>query len=89
VGRLLRHRETDAKRLSFINAELSQAVVALKTACSQLTALLDRHPSDVHSALSRVDVNYILKLLAEREHVCRRIAAADGELRRLNLQKSQ
>jgi hypothetical protein len=88
IGKLLRHRDVDVKRLSFVNAELSQAAVALKTASSQLTALLDRHPSEAHSALSRVDINHILKLLGEREHLCRKIAAADGELRRMNAQNS-
>jgi hypothetical protein len=83
IGRIYRHKTADRHRLSFIDAELSNAACALKKASSQLQALLDRQPSAVDSALSRVDIDQILRLLAERRQLERRIADANEQLLQL------
>lgn len=83
IGKVLRHRDSDMQRLSFVNAELSQSARNLKTAASQLELLLDQKPSEVHSVLSRVNINHVLKLLAEREQLCNRIGEANAHLKRL------
>lgn len=83
IGRIYRHKTADRQRLSFIDAELSNAACLFKKAASQLEALLAREPSEADSALSRIHVDAILQLLAERDQIQRRIADANDELREL------
>ena len=83
IGRIYRHKTADRQRLSFIDAELSNAACLFKKASSQLQALLDKQPSEIDSALSRIDVGQILRLLAERRQLERRIADANEQLRHL------
>lgn len=83
IGRIYRHKTADRHRISFIDAELSNAACLFKKASSQLEALLAAEPSEVDSALSRIDVDRILELLAEREQIQKRIADANNELREL------
>jgi hypothetical protein len=88
IGRIYRYKTADRQRLSFIDAELSNAASLFKKASSQLEALLARHPSEVDSVLSRVDVDHVLRLLAERRQLQRRIAEANEELRALGARPS-
>lgn len=83
IGRIYRHKTADRHRLSFIDAELSNAACLFKKASSQLEALLAGERSEIDSVLSRIDVNRLLELLAEREQIQRRIADANDELREL------
>jgi hypothetical protein len=88
VGKLYRQRDADSKRLSFINAELSDAAACLKTVANQIEALLSNRQSGVQPAIAKVDIHRILKLLAEHAQLQRHIAEANGELRRLGVQSS-
>jgi hypothetical protein len=83
IGRIYRQKTEYRKRLAFIDAELSDAAQLFKKAASQLECLLARERSELEPVLSKVDVNYVLKLVAEREQIYRRIAEANEELRRL------
>lgn len=83
IGRIYRHKTADRQRLSFLDAELSNAACLFKKVSSQLEALLARQPADVDSVLSRVNVDYLLRLLAERQQIERRIAEANEQLHNL------
>jgi outer membrane PBP1 activator LpoA protein len=85
IGKLYRCKDAERKRLALIDAELSTAAELLKTAATQLDKLLSKQPSEVQPALSRVDVNSILKLLAERQLLQRRIAEANEKLKALGV----
>ncbi len=85
VGKLYRQRDADSKRLSFIKAELSDAAVCLKTAASQIEALLSSQRSEVQPAIANIDMHRILRLLAEHEQLQRRMAEANQQLRRLGV----
>jgi hypothetical protein len=83
IGKIYRCRDADVKRISFINAELSDAARCLKTVASQLEALLNDQRSEVQPAIAKIDINGILKLLAERYQLLRRVAEANRQLRHL------
>lgn len=85
IGRIYRHKTADRQRLSFIDAELSSAACVMKKASSQLEALLANQPSEIDSVLSRIHIDGILKLLAERNQLKRRIAEANERLRSLGV----
>lgn len=85
IGRIYRHKTEYRKRLAFIDAELSGAAELFKTAASQLECLLAGERSDWEPALSKLDVNRTLKLLAEREQIYRRIAEANQQLKHLGV----
>ena len=85
IGRIYRYKTADRNRLSFIDAELSTAACLFKKASSQMEALLARQPSEIDSVLSRIDVDRILQLLAERAQIQRRIAEANEQLRGLGV----
>ncbi|MBV8550558.1 MAG: hypothetical protein JOY54_04605 [Acidobacteriaceae bacterium] len=85
IGRIYRHKAAHRQRLSFIDAELSNAASLLKKASSQMEALLAREPSKIDSVLSRIDIDEILKLLAERAQLQRRIADANEQLQKLGV----
>jgi ABC-type transporter Mla subunit MlaD len=85
IGRIYRQKTEHRKRLAFIDAELSDAAEAFKTAASQLQCLLAGERSDLESALSKLDVDRVLKLLAEREQIYRRIAEANQQLKQLGV----
>ena len=88
IGRICRHKMADRRRLSFVDAELSNAACLFKKASSQREALLARRPSEVRSALSRIDVAHVLRLLAEPSQLETRIAEANEELRDLGARPS-
>lgn len=85
IGRIYRHKTEHRKRLAFIDAELSGAAGLFKAAASQLDCLLAGERSDVAAALSKLDVNRVIKLLAEREQIYRRIADANQQLKQLGV----
>ena len=86
IGRIYRHKTEYRKRLSFIDAELSEASQLFKKAASQLECLLARERSEVEPVLAKVNVDRVLKLLAEREQIYNRLSEANQELRRLGVQ---
>jgi hypothetical protein len=85
IGKIYRHKKEHQKRLYFIDAELGSTVNLLRKAASQLEALLQKQPSELNSALSQLDVNHMLALLAEREQLQRKISDANEALRRLGV----
>lgn len=85
IGRIYRYKTEDRKRLAFIDAELSDAAQLFKTAASQLESLLARERSDLEPVLSKLDINRVLKLVAEREQIYQRLADANQQLRRLGV----
>lgn len=87
IGRIYRHKTEARKRLAFIEAELSDAAQLFKKAASQLECLLARERSELEPVLSRLNIDQILKLVAEREQIFRRLADANEQLRRLGVHK--
>jgi hypothetical protein len=85
IGRIYRHKTDHRKRLSFVDAELSGAVNLFRKAATQLECLLAKQPSEVTSALSQLNIERILRLLAEREQLQRKISDANEELKRLGV----
>jgi hypothetical protein len=87
IGRIYRHKSDARKRLAFIEAELSDAAQLFKKAASQLECLLARERSELEPVLSRLNIDQILKLVAEREQILRRLADANEQLRRLGVHR--
>jgi hypothetical protein len=85
IGRIYRHNSEDRKRLAFIDAELSDAAQLFKKAAAQLECLLARERSELEPVLSKLNIDRVLKLLAEREQICRRLTQSREELRRLGV----
>jgi uncharacterized protein YPO0396 len=85
IGRIYRHKTEDRKRLAFIDAELSDAAQLFKKAAAQLECLLARERSELEPVLSKISIDQVLKLIAEREQIYRRLAQANQELRRLGV----
>lgn len=85
IGRIYRHKTESRKRLSFLEAELSDAAQLFKKAASQLGALLARERSELEPVLAKLDIDHVLKLVAEREQIYQRLADANEELRRLGV----
>jgi len=85
IGRIYRHKTEDRKRLAFVEAELSDAVQLFKKAASQIECLLARQRSELEPVLSKLDIDRVLKLVAEREQIYQRMADANEELRRLGV----
>jgi hypothetical protein len=85
IGRIYRHKTEHRKRLAFIDAELSNAAELFKAASSQLQCLLAGERSELEPVLSKLDVNRVLRLVAEREQIYRRLAEADQQLRQMGV----
>ena len=85
IGRIYRHKTENRKRLAFIDAELSDAAQLFKKAASQVECLLARERSELESVLSKISIDRVLKLVAEREEIYRKLAQANDELRRLGV----
>jgi hypothetical protein len=85
IGRIYRYKNEHRKRLAFIDAELSNAVGLFQTVASQLQSLLAGERSDLEPALAKLDVNRVVKLVAEREQLYRRIADANQQLKQLGV----
>lgn len=85
IGRIYRHKAENRKRLASIDAELSDAAQLFKKASSQLECLLANERAEVEPVLSRVNVDRVLKLIAEREQIFNRLAQANVELRGLGV----
>jgi uncharacterized protein YPO0396 len=85
IGRIYRYKSEDRKRLAFVDAELSDASQLFKKAASQLESLLAGERSEIEPVLAKLNLDRILKLLAEREQIQRRLAAANEQLRRLGV----
>ena len=86
IGRIYRYKTEGRKRLAFIDAELSDSAQLFKKAASQLECLLARQRSELEPVLSRLDIDRVLKLVAEREQIYQRLADANEQLRRLGVQ---
>jgi hypothetical protein len=85
IGRIYRHKTEHRKRLSYIDAELSDASQLFKKASAQLECLLAGERSELEPVLAKVSVDRVLKLLAEREQIYRRLAEANEQLRHLGV----
>jgi hypothetical protein len=85
IGRIYRHKTDHRKRLAFIDAELGNTVGLFRKAGSQLEALLAKQRCELNSTLSQLNIDQILRLLAEREQLQRKISDANDELRRLGV----
>jgi len=85
IGKIYRHKTDDRKRLAFIEAELGDTVNLLRKAASQLECLLARQPAELNSSLSQLNIDHVLRLIAEREQLQRKIAQANDQLRRLGV----
>jgi hypothetical protein len=83
IGRIYRHKTADRKRLAFIDAELSDAAQLFKKAAAQTECLLAGERSELEPVLAKLSVDRILKLIAERQQICRRLAEANEQLKRL------
>ena len=83
IGRIYRTQSVNRERLAFINSELSGVSVLLKKASSQLECLLAHERSDINAALSQIDINRVVQLIAAREKLMRDIDAANEQLKRL------
>src|SRR5690349_18229266 len=86
IGRLYRHKAADRKRLAFVNAELDDIAGLFKKAAAQLEAMLAHQPFHLDPVLSRINIDHILHLLAERRDLQRRIDEANEQLRKLGVQ---
>lgn len=86
IGRVYRYKTEFRKRLAFIDAELSDAAQLFKKASAQLECLLAHERSELEPVLSQINVDRILKLVAEREQIYLRLADANDELKRLGVQ---
>ncbi len=86
IGRIYRHKTDHRKRLAFIDSELASTVNLFRKAASQLECLLAKQRSEVTSTLSQLNIDQVLRLLAERDQLQRRISDANEELRRLGVQ---
>lgn len=85
IGRIYRDKTGNRKRLAVVNSELGNIANLLKKASSQLECLLANEKSELNSVLSQLDIEYTLKLLAQREQLNRQIHAANEELKRLGV----
>lgn len=85
IGRIYRTKAAHRQQLAFINSELNAIAVLFKKASCQLECLLAHERCELHSVLSQINIDHTLQLLAEREQLTRRIAAANEELKRLGV----
>lgn len=85
IGRIYRHKTDHRKRLAFIDSELASFVNLFRKAGSQLEALLSKQPAELNSVLSQIDIDRILRLIAEREQLQRKISDANDQLRKLGV----
>lgn len=85
IGRIYRHKSEHRKRLAFIDAELSDAAQLFKKAASQVECLLARERSELEPVLSKINVDRVLKLVAEREQIYRQLADANEQLKHLGV----
>jgi hypothetical protein len=83
AGRIYRHRKTDRHALDYIDAEISEAANNFRIAACQLENLLSGDRSDVGPALAKIDMPGLLKNLADREVLQRKLADCDRALRKL------
>lgn len=87
IGRIYRQRAEDRKAIAFIDAELSDAANAFRTAATQIECLISQQASDAGPALARIHMDRILRRVAERERLQRRLADAEEQLKRLLARK--
>lgn len=83
IGKIYRQQAEFRKAVSFIDAELSDAAGNFKKAATQIECLIADRPADVGPALSKINTDRILKILAERERLQRRLGDAREQLKRL------
>ena len=88
IGRIYRQQADFRKAVSFIDAELSEAAAAFKKVATQIECLISHQPSDVGSALSRINADRIIKIIGERERLQRRLADTREQLKRLGARPS-
>ena len=85
IGRIYRHKSEHKKRLAFVDSELGSAVNLFRKAASQLECVLANERSELTPTLSQINIDQVLRLVAEREQLRRRINDANDELRRLGV----
>ena len=83
IGKLMRDLRDAKQRRDMIDADLSQAAGNLRTAATQIEALLAGQRCCTGSPLSRLDMDRVVQLLSDREALQRKIAAIQDELKRL------
>jgi hypothetical protein len=83
AGRIYRYRKTDRQALDYIDAEISEATNNLRIAATQLENLLTDDRSDVGPALAKIDMPGLLRNLADREVLQRKLADCERALRKL------
>ncbi len=84
AGRVYRHRKTDQHALDYIDAEISEAANNFRIAACQLENLLADDRSDVGPVLAKIDIPRLLKNLADREVLQRKLADCERALRKLD-----
>ncbi|HEX4809675.1 MAG TPA: hypothetical protein VH325_12135 [Bryobacteraceae bacterium] len=86
IGRIYRHQKSDRQALAYIDAELSEAANNFRTAACQLENLLANARSNVGPALANIDMAAVLRALANREVLQRKLANSQAALRKFNAQ---
>jgi hypothetical protein len=82
-GKILRNQAAYRENLAYIDAELSNNAAVFRRAACQLENLLKGEPAMVSEALSTIDMNRLLRLLADRHVTTRKLADCAKELERL------
>lgn len=85
IGRIYRAKAANRQRLAFVNSELNGIAVLFKKAGSQLECLLANERSELKSALSQLNIDRTLELIAEREKLNHDIHSANEQLKRLGV----
>jgi hypothetical protein len=83
IGKLMRDMRDAKQRRDIVDAELSQFAGTLRTAATQIEALLVGQRCCTGSPLSRLDMDRVMQLLADREALQRKIGGMQDELKRL------
>ncbi|HEX4231916.1 MAG TPA: hypothetical protein VHZ07_24835 [Bryobacteraceae bacterium] len=87
AGRIYRHKKADRHALDYIDAEIGAAANDFRIAACQLENLLADDRSDVGPALAKINMPGLLKNLADREVLRRKLADCDRALRKLGEQQ--
>ena len=88
-GKLLREERGAHERRAYVDAELSDAATLFRKAATQVESLLADERSTATSALSKINMAHILSMIAERDVLQRKIAAAHAELQRMHAQDAE
>lgn len=81
IGRICRQESADRKALAFVDAQLSDTANLFRKAATQIDCLLANEPSELGPALAKINMDHILKVLAQRQQLQRRLADAHALLK--------